>query len=149
MPATLAAKRIKAFKDVVGVSQKDMETVYHVGHTAYQQGKYQDAAKFFGYLCLLDTACDRFWLALGMARQKLEDYHGAIDAYAMAGHADSKNPRPPLFAAECALHVGELAQAQSALIDAHALAEHDEKPDAILDRVAALQLGLNRQLGTA
>ena len=81
-----------------------------------------------------------------MARQKQEKFDAAYDAYMMAGSADGNSPRPPLFAAECALHLNQLTWAQSALLDALELAENDNDEAGVKSRIAALQFGLNQQL---
>ena len=133
---------------MIALSDEDVEAIYRVAFNMYQQDRFEDAEKFFGNLCICDATSERFFLALGMARQKRENYTGAYDAYLMAGSAHGNGPRPPLFAAECALHFGQIAWAQSALLDALKLAENDHDPDGIKSRIAALQYGLNRRLET-
>ena len=134
------------FQDRIGLSDADAEAIYTVAHGMYKQEKLEDAETFFRYLCICDSSSERYWLALGMTRQKRENYPGAYDAYVMAGSAEGNSPRPPLFAAECALQFGQIAWAQSALLEALDLADNDHDPDSIRNRIAALQFGLNQQL---
>jgi type III secretion system low calcium response chaperone LcrH/SycD len=129
-------------KDVRGLTDEDIETVYTIGFNLYKQGKYGEAEPLFEFACLYSNVEERYWVALGSCRQMLKNYKAAIDAYGFGYLLDSDNPWPVIHTAVCYLALSDKAQAKDAL----QLAEQtiaQAKPDAAAtQRIAALRQAL-------
>ena len=129
-------------KDIRGLTDQDVETVYGIGFNLYKQGKYAEAEPLFEFACLYSNTDARYWQALGSCRQMLKSYKGAIDAYGFGYLLDSDNPWPVIHTAVCYLALSDKANAKDAL----SLAEQtiaQAKPDATAtQRIAALRQAL-------
>jgi type III secretion system low calcium response chaperone LcrH/SycD len=123
------------YKDVAGLTDGDIETLYYLAYTQYSQGQFADAEKTFRVLCFHDHLSDRFWLGLGAARQMLKDHEGAILAYSMIPEIGSFNPLAPLHAAECYLALGLYEQALAGLDCALECAGNAEEPEAVVKHI--------------
>jgi type III secretion system low calcium response chaperone LcrH/SycD len=129
-------------KDLRGISDADVETVYTVGFNLYNQGKYGEAEPLFEFACLYSNTDPRYWVALGSCRQMLKSYKSAIDAYGFGFLLDSENPWPVVHTAVCYMALSDRDNAKDAL----SLAEQTitmGKPDAAASqRIAALRQAL-------
>jgi type III secretion system low calcium response chaperone LcrH/SycD len=123
------------YMDVAGLTEGDMETLYHLAYSQYRQGQYDDAEKTFRVLCFHDHLSERFWLGLGAARQMLKDYEGAILAYSMIPESGGFNPLAPLHAAECYLALGLYEEALAGLEGALEWAGNSAEPEAIVKHI--------------
>jgi len=56
-------------KDVRGLSQDDVETVYAIGFNLYNQAKYAQSEPMFQFACLYAHTEPRYWMALANCRQ--------------------------------------------------------------------------------
>ncbi len=101
--------------DVRGYTDDEMEAVYRFAHNAYEQRKYDDAAKLFHFLAENDHTESRFWMGLGASLQMTGGHEEALAAYGVAALLDATNPRPPLHAAECYLALRDLEGGRKAL----------------------------------
>ena len=102
-------------KDVRGMSDKDMEAIYTLGHGFYNSGKYEDALNAFKFLTFYDHLEKRWWMGLGATRQMMEDFEGAVMAYSYTAMLNVEDPLPHLHAAECLLALEKYEEADSAL----------------------------------
>jgi type III secretion system low calcium response chaperone LcrH/SycD len=101
-------------KEVRDLDGRDMEALYSVGHSLYQSGRYDKAHSVFKFLCLHDHLEPRWWVGLGMTRQRLKDYARAVEAYAYATLMDVEDPQPQLQAGYCLMAMGKYKEAQAA-----------------------------------
>lgn len=102
-------------RDLQGLGDKEMESVYAMAYNFYRAGNYADAEKIFHYLCLIDHLTLKYWLGLGATQQVQKNYSGAVKAYAYASMLDIHDPRPQIHAAECWLAMQDKENAVSAL----------------------------------
>ena len=132
-----------AIKDVVGLTDGDLEAVYGLAYQLYEQGQHEYAEKAFGVLCFSDHRSPRYWMGLGATRQVRKNYEGAVLAYSMVAECGSTDPLAPLHAAECYLALGLYDEAISGLRAAVAWAEGGADGAAVVDRaeVVAEALG--------
>jgi type III secretion system low calcium response chaperone LcrH/SycD len=105
-----------------GVTPRECEALYQLGHGHYAQGRYSDAFKVFSLLLVYNHLEPRYLLALGGAAQMLGRYADALQHYATATLAALDDPRPPLHSAECLIAMGRLPEAAQSLQLAIALA---------------------------
>lgn len=124
--------------DAMGFDEKDVEVLYNLGYTEYQQQKYAEAAITFSFLCQVEHRDARFWMGLGGAWQMLQNYPGAAAAYSMAADCDPPDPKAPLHGAECLLALGQVEEALDALDQAIDWAPATDEPQATLDRIRVL-----------
>lgn len=99
-----------------GITRDELEAAYKLGSTFYTSGRFDDAEKFFRFLVLMDHTNAKYHLALGSVRQVNKDYQKALESYALSALCDVSNPKAHYYAAECALELGELDAAESAVV---------------------------------
>lgn len=134
-------------KDVQGLSDDQMESIYALAYNAFRAGRHDEAHKLFVFLSLFDPFDPRFWLGLGACRFSMGDFDNAVDAYSMAGFIDELDPVAHLRCADCQLALGHTEDAISSL--EIAVERATDKPDhqKTLERAEAL-IGLLREMGT-
>lgn len=114
--AWMATLQQPVLRDLKGITDEEMEALYALAYHHYQAGHRQEALQRFKLLVTLDPLEQRFWLGLGGAAQRLGHFSEAIGSYATAALLNIHDPRPLLAAAECHLHLGQLHEAESALL---------------------------------
>lgn len=93
----------KTYKDLRGISDNEMETIYSIAFNFYSHGKFDRAKNIFAALTQLDTYKPKYWVGLGASRQMLKEYQPAIDAYGFATLMDAKDPKPVFYSSSCFL----------------------------------------------
>jgi type III secretion system low calcium response chaperone LcrH/SycD len=103
-------------KDIRGLSEKDMEAIYSIGYSYYNNAKYAKALDIFRFLCFYDHLERRWWMGLGATQQMMQDFEAAVNAYRYAALLDVEDPTAHLHAADCFMAVGNHEEAESALM---------------------------------
>ena len=134
----------RSLAESLGLSADDMDVIYNLAYSLYNQNRLDEAERVFGLLCMTDHLSERNWLGLGAARQLKKDFGGAVLAYSMAADSGAQNPTAPLHAAECYLLLGMHDQALGALKTALEWMDNGDDPDRILDRIDALTATLDQ-----
>ncbi|MBV8190024.1 MAG: SycD/LcrH family type III secretion system chaperone [Alphaproteobacteria bacterium] len=129
-------------KDLRGLTDEDLETVYAIGFNLYNQAKYEQAEPLFQFACLYGNTQPRYWLALGNCRQLLKKYEAAIEAFGLAYFHDSDNAWPVIQTATCYLALGNRENAKDALELADKTMDPSKPDDAALQRIAVLRQAL-------
>lgn len=101
--------------DTLGYDETDYEALYAMGHGLYEQARYPEAAKVFGYLVLNNHFERRYANAFASALHMAHRYEDAMKFYATAYAMDSSDPAPTLHASECLIALGRKAEAQEGL----------------------------------
>ena len=104
-----------AMKDVQGISDGELESIYALSYNHFHAGKLDEVEKLLAFVCMFEHRVAKYWLGLGAARYGLEKHADALAAYAAAAMADPDDPRPPLRAADCQLALGNREAAKEAL----------------------------------
>lgn len=101
----------KSAQEILEFSDQTMEKFYHAAFQLLDNKRYQDAANAFLFLVTLNPYHYDYWLGLGAATQRCEDYEAAIDAYEMAAICQLDSPVPYFHLAKClfAMHDRESA----------------------------------------
>lgn len=114
-----AAKKIagemSTIRELKGITDAEMESVYSLGFNYYRTGNIENAEKVFKFLVIFDHFNPKYWVGMGAVLQVKKQFHGAITAYAYASFLDIRDPKPQYHAAECYLALGDRANAASAL----------------------------------
>lgn len=134
----------KSFQELLGYSDETMEKFYQAAYNLFQKQKYQKAAEAFTFLTTLNAERHNYWLGLGMSEQVLEEYHGALLAYAMAMMTDITNPLPHYHSANCYRSLLDNANALTALEQAISRAANSEEYQYIHESAVALKERLSR-----
>lgn len=109
MDATLDGHPLK---DLRGVSNDQMESIYSFAYEFYEQGKLDEAERLFHFLCIYDLYDTRYWLGLAAIYQLKENYQKAIDIYAVAFTQGKKDYRPMFYTGQCHLALGKAGKAK-------------------------------------
>ena len=133
-----------SMKDAMGLNDKDLEVIYNMGFTEYNQARYEDAAQTFAFLCLCDHQSPRFWMGLGAVWQMMQAFGPATMAYYNATEAGSTDPYAPLHAAECFISLGMLDEAINVLDMAIDWSGNAKNPEEILDRADLMYQSLSQ-----
>ena len=88
-------------KEALGISSKDIEVLYAITNTLYENGKYDEAQKMFRLLIMIDHFEFKFLFGLAACYQAMEKYFIAATTYEMASTLDLKYPWTHFHAAEC------------------------------------------------
>lgn len=102
-------------RELKGISNQEIESIYAMGVDYYRSGDYVDAEKIFRFLTVFEHTSSKYWTAMGSVQQAQQRYGEAIKAYQMASFFDLHNPKPMYYAAECFVKTGDLDNAQKAL----------------------------------
>lgn len=99
----------------LNLDDQDYQTLYQLGSRLYQQARYLDAVKAFGYLCMLKPLERDFESALASSLQMANNYKAAIRHYANVSAMDMRDPIPTFHICECMLALGMTDEVQEGL----------------------------------
>ncbi|WP_338806813.1 type III secretion system translocator chaperone SicA [Pseudomonas chlororaphis] len=98
--------------DLRGVSGEQMDDLYAFAYEFYEQGRLDDAEKFFHFLCIYDFHNAQYWMGLAAVHQLKQNYQKAVDLYAVAFAQGKQDYRPMLYAGQCQLALGKAGKAK-------------------------------------
>lgn len=99
-------------KEVHGISEEMMESLYAYAHDFYGKGQLDEAEKFFRFLCLYDFYNIDYIMGLAAVCQMKKQYSKAIGLYAVAFGMSKNDYRPMFFTGQCHLFEGKTAKAR-------------------------------------
>lgn len=102
------------FKDVKGISDDAMESIYSIAYNLYQAGKYDEAQKMFQFLCFYDHLNKKYFMGLGACQQMQEEYESAIEIFSFVSLLDSNDPRALVYLGDCYLAMNNKKSAKTA-----------------------------------
>ncbi len=126
-----------------GIDHDGFESLYALGHGLYQQARYEDAIRIFGYLSLHDHMEPRFILALGASLQMAGRREEAVRVYTVAVVLDPADPVPTFHLAECLSALDRVPEALESLEMVLAQCEPG-RHDALRARVEGMAVSLSR-----
>ena len=101
-----------SLKDLHGVSTEQMDSLYAFAYEFYEQGRLDDAEKFFHFLCIYDFYNAQYWMGLAAVHQLKQNYQKAVDLYAVAFAQGKHDYRPMLYTGQCQLALGKAGKAK-------------------------------------
>lgn len=116
------AKKHKTF-----FSEMQAETIYAMGHSAYENGQYQKAATIFAGLAANVKNNPKYWMGLGSADFMAKRYDRAAHAFLLAAAQKPHNPEPYIRAAESLWHQKEVEKAYQMLLLAETAVKNNKK----------------------
>jgi len=102
-------------KDIKGLSDQQMESIYALGVNFYKLGRIAEAEKIFKFLVFFDYYCQKYWIGMGAVHQIQKHFDQARAAYEYAALLDITQPKPIYHAAECYLALGRIEDAEATL----------------------------------
>jgi len=90
-------------KDVLNLSDQQVEGLYAQAYNFYQTGRYQDAIQIFRLLIMLNASETKYILGLAACLHMMKDYKNAIDTYTMCSVLDPETPIPYYHMSDCFL----------------------------------------------
>lgn len=101
-----------ALKDLQGVSTEQMDGLYAFAYEFYEQGRLDDAQRFFHFLCIYDFYNPQYWMGLAAVHQLKQNFQKAVDLYAVAFAQGKNDYRPMLYTGQCHLALGRAGKAR-------------------------------------
>jgi len=98
-------------KELHQVSDDMLDNLYAHAYKFYQQGRLDDAERFFSFLCMYDLNNANYFLGLGAVNQLKKNYQKACDFYALAYALSEEDFTSVYYSAQCHLLTGDLAKA--------------------------------------
>ncbi|MFC4160056.1 SycD/LcrH family type III secretion system chaperone [Chitinimonas lacunae] len=102
-------------KDIHGYTDDECDALYTLGYNLYNQAKYGDALKIFGFLLQHDQLERRYYKAFASCLQMLKRPEEALKHYTMASLFDLTDPEPTFHTAECLASIGLIEEAREAI----------------------------------
>lgn len=100
------------FKDLRGLGDEQMDSLYAHAHRFYEQGRLEEAGRLFHFLCIYDFHNADYWCG-NAAVQQLRGFHQkAIDLYAVAFALRIDDYRPMLYSGQCHLALSRPGKAK-------------------------------------
>lgn len=128
--------------DLPEIPEADIQQLYFTACQLFQEKKYADSAKLFTLLTTLNPHANNYWLGLGLSQQNNLQYETALMAFDMALWADSNDPRPYLYAADCYLCLNGKQLALQHLDKAIKLASTQQQYQALKEEAVKKQTAL-------
>lgn len=85
-------------KEIHGISDETMENIYAHAYQFYNEGRLDDAEKFFRFLCLYDLKNPDYFIGLGAVNQLKKNYEKACEFYSLAYFMADNNFNPLFYA---------------------------------------------------
>lgn len=100
-------------KDLLRVSDAQMESIYAQAYRLYNTGKYKEASDLFRSLIMTNSAETKYSLGLAACFHMMKDFEAAAQIYLFCNALDEKSPIPAFHASDCYL---QLKDRPSALV---------------------------------
>lgn len=125
-------------KDIAGLSNQDLESVYTLAYELYQGQKYDKAEILFRGLCFLNSLEKKFWWGLTHSLQLQKKYEDAVESYSFLLFLEEKRKAEVyLHISECVLGLGKLEEAKNGLREAQKHLTESTEP-AVRQRIVNL-----------
>jgi type III secretion system low calcium response chaperone LcrH/SycD len=98
-------------KDVLRISDGQMESIYAQAYRFYNTGKYKEASELFRYLMMVNSSETKYTLGLAACFHLMKDYKAAAQTYLMCNILDEKSPIPAFHASDCYLQMNDKVSA--------------------------------------
>lgn len=92
-------------KDILNLSEREVEGFYAHAYNLYQTGRYKDAIQIFRLLIMLNAYESKYALGLAACLHMMKEYKGAIESYTLCCILDPENPIPYYHMSDCFLEI--------------------------------------------
>ncbi|MFQ5730250.1 MAG: SycD/LcrH family type III secretion system chaperone [Waddliaceae bacterium] len=133
-------------RNIVGLTDFQVEGMYGQAYRLYNNGKYKDAMEMFRLLTMVDANEPKYFMGMAASLHMMKQYKGAVSVYMLCGTLDPLNPVPHYHAADCYI---KMKDPFSAIISLEmAVKRAGDKPEfqAIKERSEAMIKAQKKQL---
>jgi type III secretion system low calcium response chaperone LcrH/SycD len=109
---SLAILRGNTLSELHGVSGEQMDTLYAFAYRFYEEGRLEEAGRFFHFLCIYDMYNADYWSGYAAVKQLQGQYQRAIEIYMVAFHQGKNDYRPMFYIGQCQLALGKPGKAK-------------------------------------
>ncbi len=131
--ANLQSSRLSeaSVQDEIGLSDEDMLIIFEHGSEFFERQEYESAADIFLLLTFFNGVVAPFWISLGLAEERKQDFNAAGIAFLMASEVQEEDMSWALRAADCYMKAKNENQAEKILDIIIDEAGHDPKHIAV------------------
>jgi type III secretion system low calcium response chaperone LcrH/SycD len=94
-------------KDMLGISEESIESLYSQAYLLYNTGRYRDAIQVFRLLTMLNPMESKYTMGLAASLHMLKEYKGSAAMYTLVSILDPENPIPHYHASDCYIQMGD------------------------------------------
>jgi type III secretion system low calcium response chaperone LcrH/SycD len=131
--------------DIYGLKAEELEPLYALGFSLYNQARWSEGLKVFSFLAYHSHLEQRFHVGRAACLQMLKQHEDALRAYGMAYLLDAEDPSVSLHIAECFIALGRKEDARGVLENVAHLTQKNAAFEQIGKRGAALAALLGHQ----
>ncbi|WP_129781738.1 SycD/LcrH family type III secretion system chaperone [Peristeroidobacter soli] len=124
--------------DLYGLKPEELEPMYALGYSLYNQARWSEALKIFSFLTYHSHLEQRFHVGRGACLQMLKQHQAALNAYGLAYLLDASDPSVCLHIAECLIALGKKEDARGVLEAVADMTQGDAASAEVGKRGAAL-----------
>jgi type III secretion system low calcium response chaperone LcrH/SycD len=139
-------KKPEGVKDLLGVSDENVDGMYNHAYLLYNTGRYKDAAAVFRILSTLHTSEYKYVLGLAACYHMSKEYQTAAGVYLVVSSIDPLNPIPYFHASDCYIQIGDKVSAALMLEMALQKAEDREEYATLKQRAEITLTGIKKEL---
>jgi type III secretion system low calcium response chaperone LcrH/SycD len=99
-------------KDLRGVSDDMMDSIYSSAYDFYRSGRLDEAEALFRFLSIYDFYNHEYIMGLAAVYQLKKQFHQAADLYAVAFAQAKKDYRPMFYSGQCQLALRRIHKAK-------------------------------------
>lgn len=133
-------------KDLLRVSDAQMESVYAQAYRLYNTGKYKEASDLFRSLIMANSNETKYSLGLAACFHLMKDFEAAAQLYLFCNMLDEKSPIPAFHASDCYLQMRDKASALVSLTMAIDKAGDRPEYKVLKDRATMTAKALKKEL---
>lgn len=90
-------------KDIMNLSDQQMEGLYAQAYNFYQTGRYKESIQIFRLLIMLNANDIKYSMGLGACLHMMKDYKNAAQTYTLCSILDANDPIPYYHMSDCFL----------------------------------------------
>ncbi len=128
-----------SFGSAINFNDRIAESLYSRGYVQYSQGRYEDAAKTFGFILFNDPSNIRAMRGMASSLQMQGKYEEALLFLGYAAVGDDSNADIALQVIECLLHLGRKNDASKLLADVEKALESDPCDEYVQNKAKGLR----------
>lgn len=116
------------YQQILQISDVSMESLWEIAQAKYNGEEYQDSLALFALLSTLNSDEPEYWLRMGIAAYRNEEFTLALRVFEIVTDLDPGNLGARLMEAECYLRKDQHAKAEAEYLEAKQIAD-DIKAD--------------------
>lgn len=128
-----------SFGKAINFNEHMAESLYSRGYIQYQQGRYEDAAKTFGFILFNDPINPRAMRGMASSLQMQGRFNEALYFLTYAAVADDDNADVSVQVIECLLHLGRKKDAMRLLEDVEIALRNNPGDEYITKKICGLR----------